>query len=210
MKNLTCSCSQHAKIKILIKTIRKKDILPDYYLKKLDSTFKSDINKIKNGPVVECADTDNLCEVFNTPNMGRGVRVKRDLVKNLRVGCYIGPIIQDKDYTNDENWKYQFQYIFKNSSIDGSTEESIMSLLNHSDKPNCDVEYEIHMINGIEEIHLTFILNKDVKKDDELYIDYGRQYWEHAAKLGIYKDIKQKLITDFFKKIDSNYNIILI
>ncbi len=198
MKNLTCSCYNRVKMKVLIKTIQKKEKIPDYYLKKLDSSFKSSIQKIKKEYITECPNTEEFCEVFNTPNMGRGIRAKMDLLKDTKIGCYIGPIIDN--YVSDDKWKYYFQYVFKTMSIDGSGIETMMSLMNHSDKPNCDVPFEIHLVNGFEEIHITFVLNRDVKKGDEIFIDYGDEYWTYAAKVGINKDIRQKLITDYFQK----------
>lgn len=199
MKTITCSCVHRAKLNTLIKTI-KKDKIPDYCLKKLDSGFKSNLNRIKNNLVIRCPDTEELCEIFKTPNMGYGVRVKKDLSENTKIGCYIGPLIFGKN-DDDEKWIYSFQYVFSDSAIDGSTKESMTSLLNHSNKPNCNVDFEIHSVDGIEEIHLTFCLNKDVKMGEEVFIDYGEDYWRYAVKLGIRRDIKQTLITDYYGKI---------
>ncbi len=203
MRSLTCSCSQRAKLNILIKKIKKNNIQPSY-LKKLDSTFIADIKSIQSKTkTIHCPKTEEICEIFTTPNMGRGVRAKISLPKSAKIGCYIGPIKEGHYY--DERWKYSFQYVFKKYSVDGSSIESIMSLLNHSDKPNCDVLYEIHKVEDIEEIHLTFILSKDVKRGEEIYIDYGKEYWEFASKSGIIKETRQRLITEYF---NSYYNII--
>lgn len=195
MKSLTCNCAQRAKINQLIKSI-KKDDFSQSYLKKLDRTFVKELPKIKCKPIIPCPPTESLCEIFSTPNMGRGIRAKVELFKGEKIGCYIGSI-KAESYT-DETWKYAFQYTFKDYSIDGSSIESMMSLLNHSDNPNCNVDYEIHKVDGIEEIHLTFFLLKDVLPGQEIFIDYGQEYWEYANKNGIHKDIKQKLITDYF------------
>jgi len=198
MRTLTCTCVQRAKFNTLIKSIKKNNISKSCF-KKLDSSFTSDLKKIKENPVIECPKTDDFCEIFQTPNMGRGVRAKIDLLKNTKIGCYIGPIVTNEN--KDVDWIYAFQYVFKNTGVDGSKIESMTSLLNHADKPNCDVFFQIHSIYGIEEIHLTFFLNKDVKMGEEIFIDYGTEYWENAKLKGINKDIKQKLITDYFHKI---------
>lgn len=203
MRSLTCSCSQRAKLNILIKKIKKNNIQSSY-LKKLDSSFTSDIKRIQSKiNIIPCPNTEEICEIFTTPNMGRGVRAIISLPKCSKIGCYIGPVKEGN--FNDERWKYSFQYVFKNSSVDGSSIESMMSLLNHSDKPNCDVFYEIHKVEEIEEIHLTFILSKDVKRGEEIYIDYGESYWRHASELGIIKDTRQRLITEYFNSYYKYY-----
>ena len=195
MRSLTCTCTQRAKINTLVKTI-KKDSIPKSYLQRLDSLFVKDIERIKSDGAFECPNTEEICELFETPFMGKGVRAIKDISKSAKIGCYIGPIIVGN--TVDENWKYTYQYVFKNSAVDGSTKESFTSFFNHSDNPNCDVHYELHNVADLEEIHITFFLKRDVKKGEEIFIDYGPDYWIYAETLGIKKDIRQTLITDYF------------
>jgi len=198
MKYISCSCVQRAKLNSIVKSIKKKKYSDKFLSKNFDKSFIKDMDKMLEKKIISCPDTECLCEVFTTPNMGRGVRTIQYLEKGTKIGCYIGRLLHKNDKNLNDTWKYNFQYPFTDFTIDGSTKDSIMSLLNHSDKPNCSSFYEIHKIGEIEEIHITFYLNKDVDIGEELFIDYGDEYWEYSAKIGIRKDKKQKLITDYF------------
>ena len=128
--------------------------------------------------------------------MGRGVRSKIFIPNNTNIGCYIGNLKHNSESNND--WIYSFQYVLKDYYIDGQNIDSITSLFNHSDNPNVRVFSELHDADELHEVHITFYTNKDIKIGEELFIDYGPSYWISAKEKGIFKDIKQKLITDYF------------
>lgn len=47
------------------------------------------------------------------------------------------------------------------------------SMYSHSDKPNLS-----YSVNGTDkDLHMIFIAKKDIKKDDELFISYGKTWW---------------------------------
>lgn len=197
MKNIRCTCAHRAKLNFINKVIKNRKLFSEKTLKKkLDSDFYKNIDKIAGRPIINCPNTNEICEVFLTPNMGRGIRAKTSLPKDFCIGCYIGELLKNSE--KEENWKYGFCYVLNGYYIDGSTFDSITSLINHSNKPNLDVKFEVHNVDEIMELHITFYTNKEIDPKEELFIDYGSEYWEHAKKLGIRKDCKQRLITEYF------------
>lgn len=144
-----------------------------------------------------CAKSEEFVEIYETQNMGEGLRAKIDLKWGQPIGCYYGEIKDKLEDTSD--WRYNYEYALKGLYVDGKG-KSLMAKMNHSNKPNVYVFYELHKINDIEEMHISFITNKLVKKGEELFIDYGPEYWDYAQKIGLKPFLKQKLITDYFSR----------
>jgi hypothetical protein len=47
------------------------------------------------------------------------------------------------------------------------------------------VEYELHeMPDGTVECHIVFIAKRDIVRAEELFIDYGEDYWKYAKQQG--------------------------
>jgi len=134
-------------------------------------------------------------EDFETQDKGIGIRTTTDISKNTYIGCYYGKVC----YINDiQNYIYTFDYEFNNLVVDGDL-NCLMSYLNHSNKPNCNVRNELHKVNDIYELHLSIRTNKYILKGEELTIDYGKEYWQYMTKkYGIKPSMKQTLITDYF------------
>ncbi len=61
-----------------------------------------------------------------------------------------------------------------------------MAMLNHSvQNENVNVEYELHeMPDGTVECHIVFIAKRDIVRAEELFIDYGEDYWKYAKQQG--------------------------
>jgi SET domain-containing protein len=142
--------------------------------------------------------------------MGKGVRAIKHIPKNTPIGCYMGTVKHQSEIRKSDDWRYNFFYALKDYTIDGSNCDSIMSLINHSDKPNIQVSHHLHSIGNpskpVEEVHIVFITKTDIEPYTELFIDYGEDYWKASKLMGINKQIeqpnthKQKLITDYFIK----------
>lgn len=161
-------------------------------------------HKIKYG---ECPDTKNYCELFETELIGIGVRSIIDIPSKTIIGCYLGSI--EKSTNKNVDWKYSFAYALSSYIVDGSDGLSMMSFVNHSRKPNVDVDYQIHTVNGKKQCHIVFIANQYINSGEELYIDYGKDYWEWASKFGYIEIInyeperplkRQRKITEYFSK----------
>ncbi len=189
------------------------DNFDDYPTKELTTKLETSLyNKIvrhkKKGIdlyIGKCPNSDEFCEIVETDTMGDGVIAIQDIPSKTAIGCYIGCI----DLTNAKtyDWRYAFAYGLNGYIIDGSEKKSMMSIINHSRNPNVNVEYVYHLVNGKKQIHIVFITAENIRKGDELFIDYGDEYWIYAKSLGINeidrdeRPLKQQKITDYFKPI---------
>lgn len=185
------------KIHLLGKIVKNRKNYSKKRLEKiLDKDFLQQYENIDCN-IRECANSQDKVEIFDTIDMGKGIRAKIDLKENEEIGCYYGELKMNCD---KGDWKYGFAYALKGFYIDGE-KGSYMSYTNHSDNPNVDVIWGMHNVGINNELHLIFRVNKYVKKGTELFIDYGEEYWEFAKTQGIIKTGKQTLITDYFRKI---------
>ena len=140
-------------------------------------------------------DTEYLCETFDTEKMGIGVRALVNIKPETVIGCYMGCIRK----CGEASWEYAFEYGLKGYVIDGSDKRSIMSYVNHSNFPNLNIDYIFHIVNGIKQIHIIFRTNQYIYSGDELYIDYGEDYWKYSNNLMEQRsNKKQSKITDYF------------
>lgn len=190
----------------------------DYDMKELEYFLDEQVLKdfIKNdliqNPLASypCPNSNNYCEIFNTPNMGKGVRAIKLIEKGTKIGCYFGTLKHESERDEGDEWRYDFAYGLKDFYIDGSKCQSMMSILNHSDNPNVHVKYHLHEYKKHQEVHIVFIASTNIYPNTELFIDYGEDYWKAASKYGIIKDKKQSLMTDYYpikrKREDYNYS----
>lgn len=163
-------------------------------------------SKSKLEMVCECPNTEEYCELFHTDFMGLGVRAITDISSKTVIGCYLGSI--EPSTNKNVDWKYSFAYAMNGYVVDGSDKTSMMSCVNHSRTPNVDVDYHIHMVNGQKQCHIVFITNQTICSGEELYIDYGNEYWDWAKQCGCIeinfgnereRPLKrQRKITDYF------------
>ena len=154
-----------------------------------------------NGPYKatnKCANSCIVCEVFDTGTMGRGIRATRMIYNGSAIGCYSGVLRSNADKHNGD-WKYNYAYGLDCYYIDasGSSPDTDihclscampcnMAMLNHSvQNENVNVEYELHeMPDGTVECHIVFIAKRDIMRAEELFIDYGEDYWIYAKQQG--------------------------
>jgi len=156
----------------------------------LDETFVDTYKKMKYEEE-ECI-FSNKIQIFYAGKKGRGVKALDNIPKDTSIGCYGGRICRTKE---TKSFVYNFEYFFKDFCVEG---RGLMALINHSDKPNCDVFTRFHEINGVIEPHLCFKTNRFIHKYEELTIDYGEEYWEEAYRNGIRRSYRQTLITEYF------------
>ena len=90
------------------------------------------------------------------------------------------------NYGTDEGFLKDFY-------IDGK-DESLICYMNHSSKPNVKIIWEKHG----DEIHIVFVANQIIDECEELFIDYGEEYWAYARKQNIRPEGRQCLITEYF------------
>ena len=102
MGKLKCKCCIQPKLRQLEKIIKKyiEQIVDEDFIPKLTKGFE------KMGI---CYPSSDILEIFDTVNMGKGVRAKEKLYKGQRLGCYMGEIKHNSEKSKD--WRYNFAYV---------------------------------------------------------------------------------------------------
>ncbi len=111
--------------------------------------------------------------IDKSPVGGRGVFAKEDIKKDelIETAPYI--IIGDSD-ASGELLNYEFGHEEgKNLFCLGYG-----SMYNHSSKPNIEYRYSTNKLPKC----LDFIARKNIKKDEELFIGYGKEWWDTRDK----------------------------
>ena len=191
MGKLKCKCCIQPKMRQLEKIIRKPHKYSKKYIEQIvDYDFIPELTKgFENLGI--CYPSSDILEIFDTVDMGKGVRAKDKLYKGQRLGCYMGEIKHNAEPSKD--WRYNFAYVLKDFYIDGK-DESLICYMNHSSKPNVQIVWEKHG----DEIHIVFVANKIIDEGEELFIDYGEDYWKYARSQNIRPEGRQRLITEYF------------
>jgi hypothetical protein len=191
MGKLKCKCCIQPKLRQLEKIIKKPHKYSKKYIEQIvDQDFIPELTKgFENLGI--CYPSSEILEIFDTVDMGKGVRAKEKLYKGQRLGCYMGEIKHNAEPSKD--WRFNFAYVLKDFYIDGK-DESLICYMNHSSKPNVKIIWEKHG----DEIHIVFVANQIIDEGEELFIDYGEEYWNYARKQNIRPEGRQKLITEYF------------
>jgi len=103
---------------------------------------------------------------------GLGLFAEENIPKNHFVIEYFG-----RELTEAEQYTSKSVYLFEINSkktIDGAIRENIARYINHSCKPNCEVE--------IKKGHILISSIKNIKAGDELNYDYGKEFWNEHIK----------------------------
>ena len=110
-----------------------------------------------------------------TPGAGLGLYADQDLPKGVCIIEYFGRTLSlAEEYTSRS--KYLFE-INSKKTIDGGTRANIARYINHSCRPNAEVE----IIKG----RVFIMAKRKIKTGEEIADDYGREYWnEHIKPLG--------------------------
>lgn len=103
---------------------------------------------------------------------GFGLFALSDISKGQFIIEYFGPILNDEE-VQEKGGRYLFQ-ISKNKTVDGSIRENIARYINHSCRPNCEVE--------IKKGRILVFTKKKVKAGEEFNYDYGKDYFNEYIK----------------------------
>jgi SET domain-containing protein len=107
-------------------------------------------------------------------NAGLGLFATKDIPKGVCLIEYFGPEISEAEQYTSRS-KYLFQ-INSKITIDGRARENIARYINHSCKPNCEVE--------IKNKRVYIFSIKKIKAGEELCYDYGKEYFDEHIKKG--------------------------
>lgn len=106
---------------------------------------------------------------------GLGLFAMEEIPKGACIIEYKGrKISKEEEYTI--NSKYLFE-IHARMTIDGSSRKNIARYINHSCRPNGEVEIRKHRVY--------IMAKKKIKPKEEIFYDYGKEYWkEYIAPFG--------------------------
>ena len=100
---------------------------------------------------------------------GLGVFTNEPIRKRRFIIEYWGDLISD-DEANRRGGKYLFN-LDNGRTIDGKTRSNIARYMNHSCRPNCEVE----IVGNKIFVHA----RRTIKAGEELTYDYGKEYFDH-------------------------------
>ena len=103
---------------------------------------------------------------------GLGLFADENIKKGERVIEYTGKILSSKE-ADERGGKYLFEVNSK-KTIDGSGRENKARYINHSCRPNCEIE--------IEKGKVFVYSKKNIKEGEELSYDYGKEYFDEYIK----------------------------
>lgn len=86
---------------------------------------------------------------------------------------YCGQQISQKEIDEKISCKYLFE-INSRKTIDGSSRSNTARYINHSCRPNAEVE--------IKKGHVLIFAKKNICPEEEITYDYGREYWNEYIK----------------------------
>lgn len=111
------------------------------------------------------------------PGTGRGLFAKEPIKKGEFILEYIGNRIPSKEADTMKS-RYLFE-IDEKWTIDGPPEINLAGYINHSCEPNVEAEIE----EGDDgEDHINIYATRAIKAGEELYIDYGKEYFDEFIK----------------------------
>jgi SET domain-containing protein len=103
---------------------------------------------------------------------GKGLFTEEKIPKGACIIEYIGrPVVGDEQFTH--RGKYLFE-TSKTTMIDGSIKENTAKYINHSCKPNCEIDITHKRV-------FVFAL-RNIKAGEELTYDYDTEYFDTYIK----------------------------
>lgn len=150
-----------------------------------------------------------LCEIRQSGIHGRGLFATEDIPAETYIIEYLGEWV-DKEESDKRGWAQLDHaketggaavYIFTLSDeydIDGNVPENAARLINHSCEPNCEA-----YVNE-EETEIWICAGKDIRKDDELFFNYGfdlDSFEDHPCRCGSEKCIGYILGEDYWEEM---------
>ncbi len=86
---------------------------------------------------------------------------------------YVGDILTTDDEVNERGGQYLFE-VSKKKTIDGSGRSNTARYINHSCRPNCEVD--------IVQTRVFIYVKRNIKPGEELSYDYGKDFWNEYIK----------------------------
>lgn len=128
---------------------------------------------------------------FINETVGYGVFSLQETKKGEFIGEYTGVIefsseviapveSGERHFASDYAWDYPgcFGYEEITLQLNALSASNEMRFVNHSFKPNCDVEHTV-----IDELwRIFFVANRDIAKGEQFLVSYGEEYWGYGFR----------------------------
>ncbi len=107
------------------------------------------------------------------PNAGLGLFTKQKIRKNQLIGTYGGTLIKVKkeEYDPDYSIEINSRYVIDGSKYPRPFTSIINDAINSSFTNNCE------FIIDVEKKQAELRATRTIKEGEELFIDYGEEYW---------------------------------
>jgi uncharacterized protein len=103
---------------------------------------------------------------------GRGLFAQEPIPKGACVIEYVGRTLRgDEEYTSRSRYLFE---VTKKKTIDGWNKRNTARYINHSCKPNCEIE--------IRNKRVWVFAKRNIKPGEELGYDYGKSYFNSFLK----------------------------
>lgn len=103
---------------------------------------------------------------------GRGLFALEPIPKGACIIEYLGPTLKEEDWLNSRN-RYLFE-VTKKKTINGWNKENTARFINHSCRPNCEIE--------IRKGRVFVMAKRAIKAGEELAYNYGKEYFDYLIK----------------------------
>jgi hypothetical protein len=104
---------------------------------------------------------------------GLGLFAGNDIKRGDFIVEYWGPLLTDEE-VDEKGGKYLFTVNDTPWTVDGSGRQNLARYINHSCKPNCEVE--------IDGKRIFIFAKRRIKTGEELNYDYGEEYFDDMIK----------------------------
>ena len=101
---------------------------------------------------------------------GRGLFALEPIRKGACVAEYVGPTVDEWRHVRN---RYLFE-VSKKKTINGWNRENLARFINHSCRPNCEIE--------IRRGRVFILAKRAIKEGEELSYDYGKEYFDAVIK----------------------------
>lgn len=103
---------------------------------------------------------------------GRGLFALEPIRKGACVVEYVGPTTGEDEWRNSRN-RYLFK-VTERKTINGWNRENLARFINHSCRPNCEIE--------IKRGRIFVVAKRAIKEGEELSYNYGKEYFDAVIK----------------------------
>jgi hypothetical protein len=113
---------------------------------------------------------------FISDDLGFGLFANQSFQKDDYIGEFCGIVTSNPDSSSDN---YSYSYIDNTDIVIAPRKTgNELQFANHS-KENANVNWK-HIIGLDNKEHVIFVATKEIKKDEQILIDYGDDYWKSS------------------------------